>query len=340
MTARRSSLRPGRSSRSALPASRQRCISQRRPSGVIVPSLMPLAAQHLRHRADRARRAERLAPVARRERPQRLLELGAGGDLRLAERALGETAVGEVLHRQADAADLERLGPARPRRRGRGSSRSSGRRCRRPAAARSTAAGGRRRRRSGALPRGRRSPRSAGRGWSGRAAGTRRGSCASRSVCVATARTWLGPKPSSRLREPGEALEAARRRLVARGCRRRRARRRGARFPSGSRCADSGRRRSWPISRRKLFEPMSIAASWPGQRVRCRGSEGRFQIHRADCAVRMRRRGRSGFLECSPSNRPRCAACTPGLDRSPHDPRLDRLATLAGGVLSVLSPRR
>ena len=44
MTARRSSLRPGRASRSALPASRQRSISQRRPSGVTRPSLTPLAA--------------------------------------------------------------------------------------------------------------------------------------------------------------------------------------------------------------------------------------------------------------------------------------------------------
>ena len=41
--------------------------------------------EHLRDRADGARRAERLAPVARRERLERFLELGAGGDLRLAK---------------------------------------------------------------------------------------------------------------------------------------------------------------------------------------------------------------------------------------------------------------
>ena len=68
------------------------------------------AGQHLRHRADRARRAERFAPVAGREGPERFLEFGAGGDLRVAKGPLGEASPGKVFHRQADAADLERLG--------------------------------------------------------------------------------------------------------------------------------------------------------------------------------------------------------------------------------------
>ena len=66
--------------------------------------------QDLRDRAGRARRAQRLAPVAAREGLQRLLELGAGGDLRGAEALLGEQAVAEIAHRQADAADAEGLG--------------------------------------------------------------------------------------------------------------------------------------------------------------------------------------------------------------------------------------
>ncbi len=71
--------------------------------------------EHLRDGADGAGGAERLAPVARRERPQRFLELGACRDLRFAKRSLAEAPPREVLHGQADAADLERLGLARPR---------------------------------------------------------------------------------------------------------------------------------------------------------------------------------------------------------------------------------
>ena len=87
MTARRSSFSPARASRSALPASRQRSISQRSPSGVIRPSLTLARREHLRDRADGSRRAERLAPVPRRERLERFLELGTGSDLRLAKGA-------------------------------------------------------------------------------------------------------------------------------------------------------------------------------------------------------------------------------------------------------------
>ena len=69
--------------------------------------------QHVGHGARGAGRAQRLAPVAARERHQRLLELGARGHLRGAERGARVAAVGEVAHRQADAADLERFGHAR-----------------------------------------------------------------------------------------------------------------------------------------------------------------------------------------------------------------------------------
>ncbi len=69
--------------------------------------------QQLRHRSRRARRAERFLPVHRRERFERLFQLGAGGDLRGAERRFAEAAVAEPAHRQADAADLERLGAHR-----------------------------------------------------------------------------------------------------------------------------------------------------------------------------------------------------------------------------------
>ncbi len=69
--------------------------------------------QQLRHGADRARCAQRFLPVPRRKRFERFLEFGAGGDLSGAERGRGEAAIGKVLHRQADAADGERLGHPR-----------------------------------------------------------------------------------------------------------------------------------------------------------------------------------------------------------------------------------
>ena len=47
-----------------------------------------------------------------------------------------------------------------------------------------------------------------------RAAGRRRGCCASRSVCVATARTWSGGEAVEASREARQAVEAARRRFL------------------------------------------------------------------------------------------------------------------------------
>ena len=105
-----------------------------------------------------------------------------------------------------------------------------------------------------------------------------------------------GAKPSSRC---AKRARQSRPRCAASSVEhavRRRARRRGAPFPSGSRCAGSGRAASWPISSRKLFEPMSIAASWPGQRGVAVGQRGALRIHRADCAVRrVTRRRRRGL---------------------------------------------
>ena len=115
MTARRSFFRPG-SDELVGAAGLEALLHQPAQAGRRDAAVADAArGEHLRDRADGARRAERLAPVARRERLERFLELGAGGDLRLAEAALAEAAVGEVLHRQADAADPERLGLARPR---------------------------------------------------------------------------------------------------------------------------------------------------------------------------------------------------------------------------------
>ena len=72
--------------------------------------------QQLRDGAHGAARSERFVPVRARERDQRLLEFGAGGDLCLLEGALGQVAIGEVAQRQAHAADLERLRAQRPAR--------------------------------------------------------------------------------------------------------------------------------------------------------------------------------------------------------------------------------
>ena len=58
---------------------------QRRPCGVMRAVGDVVGSQQLRHRADRARRTQRLLPALRREGLQRLFELGAGGDLRGAE---------------------------------------------------------------------------------------------------------------------------------------------------------------------------------------------------------------------------------------------------------------
>ena len=59
---------------------------------------------------------------------------------------------------------------------------------------------------------------------------------------------------------------------------------------------------SWPISSRKLFEPMSIAASWPGQRASSSASAERFEVHRRRlCGSARDAAAASGaFLECSP----------------------------------------
>jgi hypothetical protein len=162
--------------------------------------------EHLRDRADGARRAERLAPVARRERLERFLELGAGGDLRLAEAALAEAAVGEVLDRQADAADRNdsawRGRVPRPRiisverppmsmtRRGTvdGCSRATPAKMRRASSR----------------------PETISTGWPRTVcARSRKASrfLASRSVCVATARTWCGAKPSEAPCEAGQAVQ-------------------------------------------------------------------------------------------------------------------------------------
>ena len=71
-----------------------------------------VGGENARHGADRAGGAERFLPVARRERFERLFQLGTGRDLRFAERPLAEASLGKILHRQAHAADLERLGLA------------------------------------------------------------------------------------------------------------------------------------------------------------------------------------------------------------------------------------
>jgi hypothetical protein len=67
-------------------------------------------SEHFRHGACRARRAERLLPAAGHEIGHRLFQLGAGCHLGHAEGLGGVAPVGEVAHRQADAADLEGLG--------------------------------------------------------------------------------------------------------------------------------------------------------------------------------------------------------------------------------------
>ena len=124
------------------------------PAGVTRPSLMPLAASTCE-----------TAPTVPDEPSASRQWRGANGSSASSssapaatwasrKAALAEAAVGEVLHRQADAADAGTTRRGAAACRGRGSSRSSGRRCRSPAAAPSTAAGARRRRRSGALPRG------------------------------------------------------------------------------------------------------------------------------------------------------------------------------------------
>ena len=91
-------------------------ISQRKPAGVMRPSVTPLGGEQLRHRADRARRAERLAASAA-PRTARSASSSSAPAATCAARnaALGEAAVGEVPHRQADAADLERFGAQRLR---------------------------------------------------------------------------------------------------------------------------------------------------------------------------------------------------------------------------------
>ena len=163
---------------------------------------------------------------------------------------------------------------------------------------------------------------------------------ASRRVCVATARTWLGAKPSSRPAKRARQSSPRVAGLFGRAGRRRRGRRRGARSPSGSRCAGSGRRRAAPISSRKLFEPMSIAASWPGQRrsrVRRRGAVS--NPSRRLCGSAMRAPPiRGAFLECSPCRppprNPRC--CAPTSILCPRDfVRSRRAAASPRAVLPV-----
>ena len=79
------------------------------------PSLTPLAASTCDTAPTVPDEPSASCQWRRRERLERFLELGAGGDLRLAEGALAEAAFGEILHRQADAADLERFGALRGR---------------------------------------------------------------------------------------------------------------------------------------------------------------------------------------------------------------------------------
>ena len=113
ITARRSSFRPGRSSRSTRPACRQRSISQRSPGGVMRPSVTPLAASS----------CETAPTVPDEPRASRQCE-GAKGSSASSSSApaatcaarnagLGEAAVLEVAHRQTHAADAERLGVQR-----------------------------------------------------------------------------------------------------------------------------------------------------------------------------------------------------------------------------------
>ena len=215
MTARRSSFRPG-SDELVGAAGLEAALHQPAQAGRRDAAVADAARrEHLRDRADGARRAERLAPVARRERLQRFLELGAGGDLRGAEararvkRPSPKYFIDRLtLPTWNDSARSGRV--PRPRiisvERPPMSMTSRGTRRRlqpRHAGidqARLLASGDR--------------PRSEGRARSARAAGRRRGCAASRSVCVATARTWRGTKPSRRAREAGQAVEPARRGLV------------------------------------------------------------------------------------------------------------------------------
>ena len=69
--------------------------------------------QHVRHRAGRARRAQCLLPAVGREELQGLLELGARCHLRGAKALLGQPAITEEAHRQADATHAEGFGHQR-----------------------------------------------------------------------------------------------------------------------------------------------------------------------------------------------------------------------------------
>ena len=228
--------------------------------------------EHLRDRADRARGAERLAPMARRERLERFLELGAGGDLRFAKGALAEAAVGEVLHRQADAADLERLGLARPRA-------AADDHLGRAAADVDDQARHRRRLQAGDagedearfLAPGDDLDRLAEDGLRAQQEGVAVPRFAQR---LRRDRAHLGRQEAvEAAREAGQAVEAARRRLFAQEAGGVEA---GAEADGLLQVVDApvAAAGSWPISSRKLFEPMSIAASWPGQRDSASAREG------------------------------------------------------------------
>ena len=84
---------------------------------------------------------------------------------------------------------------------------------------------------------------------------------ASRSVCVATARTWLRREAVEPAREAGQAVEAARRRLLVEEAGGVEAGAEADRLLQVVDAPVAAVDCSWPISSRKLFEPMSIAAS-------------------------------------------------------------------------------
>jgi hypothetical protein len=228
-----------------------------------------LASSSLRDRADGAGRAERLAPVARVERLERFLELGGGRDLRGAKGGGREAAVGEVAHRQADAADLERLGAQRP---GPAPEDHLGRA---PADVDHQ---------PGLV--GRLETRHAGVDQAGfLATGDHLDRQAerlarAREELVAVARLaqrlrrdrphLIGPVALEPLLEPRQAGEPARRPPRRSAGRRRRGRRRAAPSPSGSRCAGSGRRRARRSRAGSCSTPCRPQRAGPASAVRCR----------------------------------------------------------------------
>ena len=107
-TARRSGFRPGRSMRSMWPASRQRSMHQRRPGRRDAAVGHAGGLQQLRHRAGGARRARAPGPSAAARRAAAPSSSSAPAATWAARKpSAREPPVGEVAHRQADAADAE-----------------------------------------------------------------------------------------------------------------------------------------------------------------------------------------------------------------------------------------